>query len=400
MIKSHNLGYPRIGNKRETKFALEKYWRNEITLEQLLSGAEKLRLKNWSQQKDLDLIPVGDFSFYDHILDNSFLFGHIPKKVNHPNLTYWEKYFLVARGKSPTTEFTCKASEMTKWFDTNYHYIVPELENETQFNLNPEQLLKQISEIKTLGLNAKVVLTGPLTYLWLCKEKSEKKKLDFLDDLLEEYSKLLEILKNENVKWVQFDEPILGLDLESNWLKQFNYTYKKLNHSKLNTMVATYFGKLNDNLDTLLNLPVKVVHLDITNQLSETNELLSIANKLPKNTELSIGLLDGRNIWKNNLEESYQKLKFLSPLLKKTIWIAPNCSLLHVPIELNNENKLPNEIKNWFSFANEKLEELRYLKEAFIDRVQNKDYLDHINDYKKRNSSKIINDLIIILVTT
>lgn len=368
MVTTHNLGFPRIGPKRELKFALESYWKGEITRDELLAKGEGLRQRNWRVQSRLDLSPVGDFSFYDQVLDMSFLLGNLPERAQNFHGNSLDNYFRVARGRSVASSEEhvgcCSgiaAGEMTKWFDTNYHYIVPEFTSHTEFKLNASRLLRQLEEAKAQDVKAKPVLIGPVTYLWLGKAKDAANKLDLLNKILPLYSELLDELAARGVDWVQIDEPCLVTELDEDWQHALNLAYHHLKTSKVKILVATYFGSLDGNRYLACNLPVAGLHIDAINAKEEVPLILNI---LPVQKILSLGVVNGRNIWKTDLNAT---LDWLEPLAKKLgdrLWIAPSCSLLHVPVDLNSEEKLDPQIRNWLSFAIQKLEELSVLATA------------------------------------
>ncbi|MBU3636087.1 5-methyltetrahydropteroyltriglutamate--homocysteine S-methyltransferase [Polynucleobacter sp. es-MAR-4] len=368
MVTTHNLGFPRIGPKRELKFALESYWRGEITRDDLLAKGEGLRQRNWRVQSRLDLSPVGDFSFYDQVLDMSFLLGNLPERAQNLHGNSLDNYFRVARGRSVASSeehIGCcsdiAAGEMTKWFDTNYHYIVPEFTSHTKFKLDASRLLRQLEEAKAQDVKAKPVLIGPVTYLWLGKAKDATNKLDLLNKILPLYSKLLDELAAQGVDWVQIDEPCLVTELDEDWQHALNLAYHHLKTSKVKVLVATYFGSLDGNRYLACNLPVAGLHIDAINAKEEVPLILNI---LPVQKILSLGVINGRNIWKTDLNAA---LDWLEPLAKKLgdrLWIAPSCSLLHIPVDLNSEEKLDPQIKSWLSFAIQKLEELSVLATA------------------------------------
>jgi 5-methyltetrahydropteroyltriglutamate--homocysteine methyltransferase len=362
MITTHNLGSPRIGAKRELKFALESYWENTCSADVLNETADTLTKQNLTQQSKLDYVPVGDFSLYDHVLDTSFLLGNVPKRFHNEGDGHLDTYFKAARGRS-TNEHTCcaAAGEMTKWFDTNYHYIVPEIDNETTFSLNPETLLKQIKDARVGGYQCKPVILGPVTYLQLSKSKDDTNKLDLLDSLLPVYKELFVLLARSGVEWVQIDEPALVTELDKEWQLAYKYAYQYLANSPVKLLLTTYFGTLADNLKTVATLPVAGIHIDVTEGQDEVEKLLYL---LPAKRVLSLGVISGRNIWKSNLT---LLLDWLEPLAKahgERLWIAPSCSLLHVPVDLTSEKNLPKEIKNWLAFAAQKLNEINVLGTA------------------------------------
>lgn len=373
MALTHNLGFPRIGAKRELKFALESYWKGQSTRDELQEVAAKLRHLNWQQQAKLDFVPVGDFSFYDHVLDMSFMLGNLPARVQGLHGDVLDNYFRVARGRSAQSaeEHThccggVTAGEMTKWFDTNYHYIVPEFNQDTLFSLDASRLLAQIAEAKSQGITVKPVLIGPVTYLSIGKSKDDSDKLSLLDRLLPVYVQLLEMLAAEGVQWVQIDEPILVTELDKPWSDAFMKAYTALNTGKIKLLLATYFGQLKNNLSVVAKLPVQGVHLDAINAKSEIDPLIAA---LPIDTVVSIGVINGRNIWKTDLNAVLEWLIPLHNTLADRLWIAPSCSLLHVPVDLDSEKNLDTEIKSWLSFAKQKLDELHLLSRALNEGV-------------------------------
>ena len=371
MITTHNLGFPRIGKKRELKFALEKYWKREITKKALQQTGSDLRQQHWQLQSALDLTPVGDFSFYDQVLDMSFLLGNVPARVRDLGSDQEEdaldNYFRVARGRSAADESACScvsAGEMTKWFDTNYHYIVPEFDKDTNFSLNAESLLLQIEEARAQGVNVKPVIVGPVTYLWLGKARDDSNKLALLDELLKVYLELFQTLEKAGVRWLQIDEPILVTELSDEWQQALKTAYDFFKQSSLKLLLATYFGELQENLSLACTLPVDGLHIDAINGRAEVNDV--IAN-LSDNKVLSLGVINGRNIWKTNLAETLNWLEPIYAQLQDRLWLAPSCSLLHVPVDLDNEQELDDEIRTWLAFAVQKLDELNLLAQALND---------------------------------
>jgi 5-methyltetrahydropteroyltriglutamate--homocysteine methyltransferase len=342
---------------------LEGYWQGQTDENQLAETAKKIRNDNWQQQSTCDWVPVGDFSLYDHVLDMSFLLGHIPQRFNNPNSLKFDQYFHVARGKSAhSQECSCTpAGEMTKWFNTNYHYIVPELTRDTTFKLHPEKLLQQIQEAKQLGIPIKPVFVGPVTYLWLSKSKDGSIPLDFLDFLLRVYRELFHLLANLGIEWVQIDEPILVTELTQDWQFALEKSYHFLNVPRLKILLATYFGSLHENLQLACHLPVAGLHVDTTHN---RHEVMKIIDWLPSHKILSLGIINGRNIWKTDLVSVLNWLEPISQYLKDRLWLAPSCSLLHVPVDLSNEQHMDAEIRTWLAFAVQKLEELQILKIA------------------------------------
>jgi 5-methyltetrahydropteroyltriglutamate--homocysteine methyltransferase len=368
MITTHNLGFPRIGAKRELKFALEAYWKGQSSLEDLKQVGKSLRQENWAFQSNMDLVPVGDFAFYDQVLDMSFTLGNLPARVQDFHGDPLDNYFRVARGRSAQAgedHAQCcggvAAGEMTKWFDTNYHYIVPEFTAKTQFKLDATRLLEQLAEAKAQPIKAKPVIIGPVTYLAIGKAKDDSDRLALLPQLLNVYTELLETLAAQGVEWVQVDEPILVTELDAQWQHAFNLAYHQLKNSRVKLLVATYFGQLADNQYLAANLPVAGLHVDAINARSE---IVPLINQLPAHKVLSIGVINGRNIWKTDLNATLDWLEPIAERLGERLWLAPSCSLLHVPVDLDSEVKLESEIKSWLAFAKQKLEELQVLATA------------------------------------
>ncbi len=363
-MRLHNLGFPRMGAGRELKFALESYWKGTSDADSLLTTAYGLRQQHWNtqQQAGLDFVPVGDFALYDHVLNTSLMLGNIPPRFQQGRAdNELDQYFRMARGRAPTGEPTF-AGEMTKWFDTNYHYIVPELAADTDFHLASTQLLDQVKEAKAAGFTPKPVLLGPLSYLWLGKVKGQDfDKLELLHRLLPVYAEILQYLAALGVEWVQVDEPILVLDLPLAWQNAFESAYNHLQTRNLNVLLATYFGELRDNLRLACNLPVAGLHLDAVRGQAETARVL---DNLPPYKVLSLGVVDGRNLWKTDLNKVLAWLEPIHQRLGERLWLAPSCSLLHVPLDLQLEATLDTELKNWLAFAVQKLDELRILSQA------------------------------------
>ncbi len=368
MALIHNLGFPRIGAKRELKFALESYWKGESSRVALLATGAQLRQRHWQQQAGLDLVPVGDFSFYDQVLDMSFTLGHLPERVRGFHGEVLDNYFRVARGRSAagTDEHSAccggvAAGEMTKWFDTNYHYIVPEFTAATEFKLDASRLLAQLAEAQAQGVPAKPVIVGPVTYLAIGKAKDGSDKLALLPRLLVAYAELLETLAAQGVAWVQIDEPLLVTELDADWQHAYNMAYHQLKSCKVKLLLATYFGPLLENGYLAANLPVAGLHIDA---VQGRDDVLPVLNLLPPHKVLSLGVISGRNIWKTDLNAVLDWLEPLAQRLGERLWIAPSCSLLHVPVDLGQEQKLDAEVKSWLAFALQKLEELQVLGQA------------------------------------
>ncbi|HDR9487034.1 TPA: 5-methyltetrahydropteroyltriglutamate--homocysteine S-methyltransferase [Burkholderia aenigmatica] len=368
MVTTHNLGFPRIGAKRELKFGLERYWKGESSRDELKALGAQLRERHWHDQRDLDLAPVGDFAFYDQVLDMSFALGNLPKRVQGFHGDALDNYFRVARGRSAQSEeahAACcggvAAGEMTKWFDTNYHYIVPEFHADTNFSLDPSRLLQQLAEAKAQGVKAKPVIIGPVTYLWLGKAKDDSDRLALLQKLLPVYGALLDTLTAQGVEWVQIDEPILVTELDAEWQQAFKTAYAALETRRIKVLLATYFGQLQGNLALAASLPVDGLHIDAINARDEIDALV---RELPAERVLSVGAINGRNIWKADLNAALDWLEPLATQLGSRLWLAPSCSLLHVPVDLASEEKLDAEIRAWLAFALQKLDELKVLATA------------------------------------
>lgn len=363
MVTTHNLGFPRIGARRELKFAQEAFWKGQINEEDLQITSADLRRRHWQNQRPLDRVPVGDFSFYDQILDMSVTLGNLPERVNDTKGSELDRYFRVARGRSGQESACCgvQAGEMTKWFDTNYHYIVPEFHQNTRFRLNGNRLIDQIDEARAQGVTPKPVIIGPVTYLWLGKAKDDSDRLLLLESLLPVYSELLELLADRGVEWVQVDEPALVTDLDADWRHAFSLAYHHLKTSTPKLLVTTYFGELRENLQLACELPVAGLHLDA---ISAPQEVPRVVDWLPPHKQLSLGVINGRNIWRSDLEKTLDWLEPVYEKLGNRLWLAPSCSLIHVPVDLTSEDKLDPEIRSWLAFAVQKLEELKTLATA------------------------------------
>ncbi|MGF6772366.1 5-methyltetrahydropteroyltriglutamate--homocysteine methyltransferase [Paraburkholderia sp. GAS199] len=368
MVTTHNLGFPRIGARRELKFALERYWKNDSSRDELKAVGAQLRERHWNDQAGLDLAPVGDFSFYDQVLDMSFTLGNLPERVRGFHGDTLDNYFRVARGRSAhgndDHDACCggvAAGEMTKWFDTNYHYIVPEFDANTKFSLDPSRLLEQLREARTHGVKAKPVIIGPITYLWLGKAKDESDKLALLPRLLPVYAALLDYFTAQGIDWVQIDEPVLVTELDATWRQAVRTAYEALSERRVKLLLATYFGQLQDNLELACKLPVDGLHIDAINA---RDEVTTVVAQLPVTSVLSVGAINGRNIWKTDLTAALDWLEPLHRALGERLWIAPSCSLLHTPVDLNSEQKLDAEIRSWLAFALQKLDELTVLAGA------------------------------------
>ncbi|KII28153.1 5-methyltetrahydropteroyltriglutamate--homocysteine methyltransferase [Pseudomonas fluorescens] len=375
MAVAHTLGFPRIGADRELKKALEAYWKGDIDQAALNSVGRQLRATHWQLQKDagIDLLPVGDFAWYDQVLTHSLTFGVIPERFDSARdangLPTLDTLFAMARG---ATASCCGehgqaqyAQELTKWFDTNYHYLVPEFSSDQQFKLSWEQLFDEVDEALALGHNVKPVIIGPLTYLWLGKAKgNDFDKLDLLERLLPVYNEILGRLAAQGVEWVQIDEPILTLDLPQSWKSAFERAYHILQYSPLKKLVATYFSGLQDNLGLAVGLPVQGLHIDA---VRAPDQLLHVLDRLPTYKILSVGLVNGRNVWRCELEPVLAQLQLAQERFGDNLWVSSSCSLLHSPVDLEREDKLDPELKSWLAFAVQKCGEIAVLRDALND---------------------------------
>ena len=372
MALAHNLGFPRIGADRELKKALEAYWKGDIDQAALQAVGRELRASHWQLQKDagIDLLPVGDFAWYDQVLSHSLTFGAIPERFastldaqGRPTLN---TLFGMARGASQSC---CGehgkgqyAQELTKWFDTNYHYLVPEFSQDQRFELSWNQLFEETAEALALGHKVKPVIIGPLTFLWLGKIKGNGfNKLDLLENLLPVYAAILSRLAEQGVEWVQIDEPILSLDLPQEWKNAFERAYHILQYSPLKKLVATYFSGLEDNLGLAVSLPVEGLHVDL---VRAPDQLHAILDRLPTYKVLSLGLVNGRNVWRCDLENALAQLQQAEERFGDNLWVAGSCSLLHSPVDLDRETKLDAELKSWLAFAKQKCGEIAVLRDA------------------------------------
>lgn len=360
-IHNHTLGFPRIGLRRELKKAQESYWAGSISLAELLATGRELRSRHWEQQKQagVELLPVGDFAWYDHVLTTSLLLGNVPvRHQNQDGSVDIDTLFRIGRGRAPTGE-PAAAAEMTKWFNTNYHYIVPEFSLGQEFKLTWTQLLDEVDEALALGHNVKPVLLGPVTYLWLGKVKGEQfERLSLLKDILPVYQQVLAELAQRGIEWVQIDEPALVLELPPEWLAAYQPAYDALT-GQVKLLLTTYFEGVAPNLSTITSLPVQGLHVDFVQGNDDINH---IHQQLPADWLLSAGVINGRNVWRADLSEKYQLLKDIGA--KRQLWVASSCSLLHSPIDLSVETRLDSEVKSWFAFALQKCTELALLTQA------------------------------------
>ena len=371
MATAHILGYPRMGEKRELKFALESFWHSlkeqaskaESSESALNLVAHNLRSNHWQKQQtaDLGFLTVGDFSQYDHVLDHAVLFGLTPTRFGFKGALSAQYYFALARGNTEQP-----AMEMTKWFDTNYHYLVPEITADSTLSIDAHEFLTQIEAAQKINPAVKPVLLGPVSLLYLSKARGCD-KLDLLDPLAQQYANLLKELQHKKIEWVQIDEPIFALDLDETWLKAFAKAYAQLRIARPKLLLTTYFANVARYQTTINELPVDGIHLDL---VRAPEQLASWVNTVPAHWVISAGVIDGRNIWRNDLDKT---LAYLAPWAKRLgerLWLAPSCSLLHVPATLKHEINMDAEIKSWLAYADEKLLELRVLTQAINKGVE------------------------------
>ncbi len=361
-----NLGYPRIGPSRELKTALESYWAGRQDLSQLLAEARRLRAERWRQQSSagLEHIPSNDFSLYDHVLDTTLMVGAVPERFGGPGAEIGpDLIFAMARGVSGETELA--PLDMTKWFDTNYHYLVPELAPDQAFSLAWPKPVEEFEEAKALGIRTRPVLLGPVSWLRLGRMVGgQGGTLQLLDRLLPVYEELLERLAGAGVEWVQIDEPCLSQDLPVEALEALETAYQRLGRRvpSLRLLLASYFSALGPNLEMALGLPVAAVHLDLVNGPEDLEPALALA---PEGLSLSLGVVDGHNVWRTDPDRALAQLeRAVTRLGGSRVLVAPSCSLLHVPVSLRSESGLDPELRAWLAFAEEKVVEVSQLARA------------------------------------
>lgn len=366
------LGYPRIGAARELKKALESFWSGKSAEVDLHRTAAELRRRHWSAMKQagIDHIPVGDFSLYDHMLDMAVTLGAVPQRygsIQDPLV----RYFAMARGlQEPQTGIDVPALEMTKWFDTNYHYIVPELDPGQPFTLDASKLFGEIDEARALGIDPRPVIPGPVTFLLLSKLKvgsaPKASPLDLLGDLLPVYQRLFGELGRKRVAWVQLDEPCLALDLDDRTKAAYRLAFARLTEcpSRPRLLLTTYFGAPGDNLGIAMDSGCEGLHVDL---VRAPEQLDAVLGAIPPRVHLSMGIVDGRNIWRTDLDTAHAVLwRAVTALGSERVMVAPSCSLLHVPVDIRHEQKLDEELRSWLAFAAQKLDELRALADAAV----------------------------------
>ncbi len=366
MLNTANLGFPRIGANRDLKKAIESYWKKTSSAADLQKTAAEIRAKNWQTQKaaGIAFIPSNDFSFYDQILDIQALFGAVPDrfKFSGGNVDL-DLYFAMARG-AQRDGIDVTAMEMTKWFDTNYHYIVAEFKKNQQFKLSSTKIFDEYLEAKNLGIETRPVVIGPVTFLLLGKSVDGSDKLDLLDNLLLAYKELFKKLAEIGVKDIQIDEPFLVTDLSGEAVKAYIAAFQQIRQfaGNIKLHLATYFDTLGDNAELAFNLGCASIHVDLVRAPEQFAEVL---NLVQAGQSLSLGLVDGRNIWINNLENSIAiAKKAVEKLGKDRVIVAPSCSLIHSPVDLVNETELDGELKSWLSFATQKISEITVIAKA------------------------------------
>ncbi|HEY4275521.1 MAG TPA: 5-methyltetrahydropteroyltriglutamate--homocysteine S-methyltransferase [Rhizomicrobium sp.] len=362
-ILSANLGFPRIGHHRELKQALEAFWSGASGLDDLQKTTAALRARHWfvQQKAGIDHIPSNDFSLYDQMLDTIAMLGAVPERFGHSGGTVeTELYFAMARGRQDA-----HAMEMTKWFDTNYHYIVPELSALTRFSSGSDKALSEYKEAKFLGVATRPVLIGPVTFLKLARMTDASDRWALLPQILPLYAKVIASLAEAGAAWIQIDEPILVADLDDETRSAFAKAYAAFSGLPAKLMLTTYFGAVGDNLVCLAGLPVAGVHIDL---VRAPDQLEEVCRALPADRSLSLGLVDGRNIWKAALTDAERMIEQAHALRTGPLMVAPSCSLLHVPVDLDTETKLDAELKSWLSFATQKLDEVAALTAAANNR--------------------------------
>lgn len=361
MMKTSVIGFPRVGTLRELKFASEKYFRHEITAQELTGIAADLRHRHWVTQvaAGIDFVPCNDFSFYDIVLDTAVLLGIVPKRYRELNVSKLDTYFAMARGYQGESG-DVKALAMKKWFNTNYHYIVPEIEDDTVISLDCEKLTGEYEETKELGIKTKPVVIGPYTMLKLCRYVGSKNAEDFADDVAEAYRQLIAECDEENVEWLQFDEPSLVRDMDDDDKALFHRVYDRVfaDRADCKILLQTYFGDVRDVYEDIINMPFAGIGLDFI-EGKQTGQLIDRYG-FPGDKVLFAGLVNGKNIWRNHYDKT---LKVVGQLRDKKIDVvlSTSCSLLHVPYTLKQETKLSQDYLRFFAFAEEKLIELSEL---------------------------------------
>jgi 5-methyltetrahydropteroyltriglutamate--homocysteine methyltransferase len=385
MTITANLGFPRIGQRRELKTLLEQYWKGDITAAELTEATAKIRELHWKLQHKAGIqhIPSNDSSLYDHVLDCALMLGVVPKRYQQHSLL--DSYFAMARGSQGVP-----ALEMTKWFDTNYHYIVPELAEETHLHLMSTKPIDEFIHAKKLGILTRPVLLGPISFLLLSKIRDHSNRWHLLPELLTVYKEVFNLLAKAGAEWIQIDEPFLVYDLHEEVKQMYQTVYTELaQSSSLKCLLTTYFGALDDNLPLMAHLPIAGLHIDLARAPSQLDEVCST---ISKNVWLSLGIVNGRNIWKTDLEKAETLIKRAQTLHGDQLMIAPSCSLLHVPVDLESEKNLDADIKQWLAFAVQKCHEITLLADAANGHKAEHSFADNANAMQARRTSKRIHN--------
>ena len=387
MITTATIGYPRIGPKRELKKALESFWKGDIKENELQSTAKDLRKKNWEIQKEngIDLITSNDFSFYDQVLDTICLLGAVPDRYNwQGDDVDLKTYFAMARG-SQTKELDVSALEMTKWFDTNYHYLVPELKSDQKFKISSQKPFEEFKEAQSAGYKTKPVLLGPITFLLLSKSTEGKNTLDLLDNLLPVYLEIVKKLNDLGAEWIQIDEPIFVKDLDEGVVSKIKKTLNSIKETAGNSkiLLTTYFESIDQKVkEEVFASDVDAVHLDLVRGENNFNYIKD------SNKTLSLGVINGRNIWKSDLTQIIDQIKDV----KGDFIISSSCPLLHTPYDLDLETKVPENIKKWLAFAKQKLQEINILKQNINHGEAKSELTDNKACIEERKKSSLIHD--------
>ena len=387
MITTATIGYPRIGPKRELKKVLESYWKGDVDENELQKTAKELRKNVWKVQKDngIDLITSNDFSFYDQILDMICLLGAVPKRYKWSgNNVDLKTYFAMARG-SQTKDLDVGALEMTKWFDTNYHYLVPELEKDQTFKISSNKPFDEYEEAKSFGFETKPVLIGPITFLLLSKSVDGSNTIELLDKVLPVYLEIIKKLNEIGANWIQIDEPIFVKDLDQNIISKIKNTLNEIKSAAGSSkiLLATYFESIDQKIkEEIFNSNIDCVHLDLVRG-KKNFEYIKNSNK-----NLSLGVVNGRNIWKSDLTKIIEQLK----TIENDIIISSSCPLLHTPYDLDLETKVPEDIKKWLAFSKQKLQELNTLKENINNGKEEEKLALNKSDIQDRIQSELIHD--------
>lgn len=382
-MHTHILGFPRIGADRELKRALESYWKGDMSESELVSVADDVKKNNWKVQSDagLSFVTTGDFSYYDQVLDTVTMLGAVPERFGKSGgNVQLDDYFRMARGD---IDKNIPAMEMTKWFDTNYHYIVPEFSSSLEPEWNDRKIISETQAAKEFGYRPKPVLLGPLTFLHLGKESNGFKKWNLFEKIVSVYCEIIKELGN-HAEWIQIDEPALSTDIPEEAESLVSYSFKRLAEAANNTklMLATYFGNLDENLPYVLGSGFDALHIDMTRS---DDPLETIVNNLPEKMSLSLGIVDGRNIWKTDLSRAVEEVKQVGDELGlEKLFIGSSCSLLHTPVDLDNETVLSDELKNWMSFAVQKCREVALIGEV----VSGTDRTHELKSNRKALSSR------------